>query len=179
MVSSQGGQSASADRYAKRLAEITRLIDDYVASHHVKSQGEALTLVDDPYKKVTDYYFRLLVEGVKPNLTPTHVHRTKMAACVELAIVDLQPIETGDTARRRRLNANLAIYCAVSFIESFTTIGESDYNTWDANEVKLRRLLYHHENWLRGKNPKAMPVFSDGMFWASFYLAAGYCFGRP
>ncbi len=154
--------------YAKRISEFERLCADYTrlqADEAIQINYEGET----PIKDLNDYYWRTLCGEVKP-LVPKKVNRYKIAAVIALCIIDLQIVHDDDSDRRRRLNADFALYATVSLIGSFPkslTIKNGEGNT--LNDQGLIMLEQYH-NWLLAKKPKSFPIFSTAAFLRTLHL---------
>ncbi len=82
------------------------------------------TLVANTAKLLNDWYWMRLENDVLPYLEAengngTIANRYKIAACTELCVMELLPIQAPDTALRLSLNAELAHYMALNILFSW------------------------------------------------------------
>lgn len=174
-----GGDSPSEDQHAARLRHFQVWFGRFVSFLLQQSPHKATELkwIDRAPERINHDYWELMYERVKPKIIthpgrPKRADRHKIASLVELIINWHQPLVIDDEERRRKLNAQLAYFCAVHIIAN-----------WDRAKLKQLNVsesfMREHLAWLTAmpdsNGSGALPIFSNAATW---YLVELIFFAR-
>jgi hypothetical protein len=156
----------------KREKEIGIILDNYVAKWNAGTDYE-ISLIDDAAKKVTDTYFDIHTNVIKPYLLESSKsNRFKVASGTEFACIFVKPITSVrmNTVERKEMNALFSAHAAMSmlFSISFDLIKFNSSN--EADVAKVRVVLVEHIKWLSTLNTQHthlhnIPTYLNSNFW--------------
>ena len=148
------------DRFIQGIAQSQEALKKRnIIAHQIR-------FAEDGVDRVNAMYWEVMVETVKPRITPSdgsdHVtaDRHKICSLTELIIIHEQPIEHDDATMRARLNALLAYFCAQNIM-----------GNWDqrvvSNLIPSPAFSEAHLAWLASIAPggERLAIFSNSATW--------------
>ncbi len=120
---------------------------------------------EDCAQLINNDYWELMHERVKPKIIPKpdkekRADRHKIAALAELLINWHQPIIVADAEQRRKLNAQLAYFCALNIIGNWNNANLTQLHISDPFATEHIALLMALPD-----SAESLPIFTNAATW--------------